>query len=658
MMAVRVLTHEAAAPVGAGPYSAGVEILVALRGTTAYLARVHRAPEAPGRAERAGTAEVLDGEGSPRVAQVPDDEGPPGAAQVPDGEGSPGAAQVPDDEGPPDVPQVPDGTVALDVADLAGWVRRLEAEHAATPPRFVWASTRQVAEVLLPAGVHVRRCLDLGLCHAILRRTPAGRERADWAWDHPAAADPMHGPGAVQQPTDALFDDVSGAAVEPDAGPDLSAVYAEWLRQQEVIDAQAEPARMRLLLAAESAGALIAAEMRHHGLPWDIDVHDRLLTEMLGPRPRPGERPEKLHRLAEQIRAHLNAPLLNPDSPADLLRTLRAQGLPVSTTRKWELAKVDHPVVAPLLEYKKLARLLSAYGWAWLDEWVTPADRSGRPGPAQRRGRFRPQYVPGGVVTGRWATSGGGALQLPKQVRAAVRAEPGWQLVVADAAQIEPRVLAAMAGDEALARAGRGGDLYQGLVDAGVVPTRDAAKVAMLGALYGGTSGDSGTLMPRLRRAYPQAIDIVERAALDGERGRQVRTWLGRTSPLPSQAWVAEQRAAGQVGAEAGAQRRARARSREWGRFTRNFVVQGTAAEWALCWLAELRRRLYAVDDRAHLVFFLHDEVIVHCPAPTANRAAAVVQEAAAAAGTLLFGHTAVDFPVRASVVENYAEAG
>ena len=41
--------------------------------------------------------------------------------------------------------------------------------------------------------------------------------------------------------------------------------------------------------------------------------------------------------------------------------------------------------------------------------------------------------------------------------------------------------------------------------------------------------------------------------------------------------------------------REARTRARDWGRFTRNFVVQGTAAEWALCWLADLRRQLDAL---------------------------------------------------------------
>ncbi|HLS25131.1 MAG TPA: bifunctional 3'-5' exonuclease/DNA polymerase [Beutenbergiaceae bacterium] len=599
-----------------------------------------------------------------------------------------------------------DNVETLEVAGLPARVRELEShslrvreldpDSDAPPPRFVWAHTPDVAEVLLPAGVRVRRCLDLSLCHAILRQTPTGAELTDWAWKYaPASPNAVRGPGAEEPPVESLFDDLSVVRTGPDQdlGPDLRAVHAEWVVQQQVITAQPEPARMRLLLAAESAGALIAAEMRHDGLPWDREVHDGLLTAMLGPRPRHGERPGTLHHLAEQIRTHLNAPRLNPDSPTDLLRTLRAQGLPVNTTRKWELAQVDHPVVAPLLEYKKLARLLSAYGWAWLDEWVTPAalssdqpaatnsdqpaaTNSDQPAatssdqsdhqrghqhahdpPTSRRGRFRPQYVPGGVVTGRWATSGGGALQLPKQVRAAVRADAGWQLVVADAAQIEPRVLAAMAGDAALADAGRGGDLYQGLVDAGVVPTRDAAKVAMLGALYGGTSGDSGALMPRLRRAYPEATALVEHAALEGERGRVVRTWLGRTSPPPSEAWQELQRAAGQVGAADGEQRRARAQSREWGRFTRNFVVQGTAAEWALCWLAEIRRRLPAVDPQAHLVFFLHDEVIVHCPASTAPEAAEVVREAATAAGRLLFGPTPADFPVSVAVVDDYAQA-
>ena len=146
------------------------------------------------------------------------------------------------------------------------------------------------------------------------------------------------------------------------------------------------------------------------------------------------------------------------------MKGLQRAGLRATSTRSWELKRIEHPAIAPLLEYKKLARLYSANGWNWLDEWV-------------HDGRFRPVYVPGGVVTGRWASDGGGALQLPKQVRGAVIADPGWTFVVADASQLEPRVLAAMSGDAAMARAGQAQDMYQGMVDAGAVETRAAGQV-------------------------------------------------------------------------------------------------------------------------------------------------------------------------------------
>ena len=117
----------------------------------------------------------------------------------------------------------------------------------------------------------------------------------------------------------------------------------------------------------------------------------------------------------------------------------------------------------------------------------------------------------------------------------------------------------------------------------------------MLSALYGATTGEAGQLMPNLMRAYPAATGLVERAARDGERGQRVHTWLGRTSPPPGEGWRAGQQRANLPDATAADERLARRQARDWGRFTRNFVVQGSAAEWALCWLAAVRRDL----DRA-----------------------------------------------------------
>ena len=85
----------------------------------------------------------------------------------------------------------------------------------------------------------------------------------------------------------------------------------------------------------------------------------------------------------------------------------------------------------------------------------------------------------------------------------------------------------------------------------------------------------------------------------------------------------------------------------------------------ALVLLPSLRRRLNALADGAaasgwagpHLVFFQHDEVIVHCPQAMAPAVVAAVGEAAEEAGRLLFGATPVRFPVTTAVVDCYADA-
>ncbi|MCK0113917.1 bifunctional 3'-5' exonuclease/DNA polymerase [Ornithinimicrobium sp. F0845] len=558
-------------------------------------------------------------------------------------------------------PGVEHGPAEMSWDEAAAWIANRQRVAGEDGVRWVWPDTGSVYARLLAAGTRVGRCVDLRLCHAILR----------FATPKPWTAPPWLAPAPVEAPAPTLLDDLT-----PDTTPTVEEVRAEHDRQQAAVAAADDPGRLRLLLAAESAGALIAAEMRADGLPWDRARHDAILTAELGPRPPRGMRPERLEQLAVEIRELLHSPGLNPDSQVTLLRALRHAGLDITSTAKWELTGQAHPVVAPLLEYKRLARLLSANGWSWLDTWVEP-------GTLGRSDRFRTDYVPGGVVTGRWATSGGGALQIPKAVRAAVVADPGWRLVVADAAQVEPRALAGMAGDLALARAGQDGDLYAGLVASGVVETRDRAKVGMLSALYGGTAGEAGVLLPRLRRAYPLATGLVDRAAQVGERGGTVRSWLGRTSPPPGPAWHSVQGRAGETDADQGDERRARAQARDRGRFTRNFVVQGTAAEWALCWMAETRRRLRALtplaDDpgaargrsatatsgagtapgqgRPHLVFFLHDEIVVHTPEPLAAQVAEIVQDSASTAGRLLFGGFPLSFPLHVATVQTYAEA-
>ncbi|WP_446048158.1 DNA polymerase, partial [Streptomyces olivaceus] len=95
--------------------------------------------------------------------------------------------------------------------------------------------------------------------------------------------------------------------------------------------------------------------------------------------------------------------------------------------------------------------------------------------------------------------------------------------------------------------------------------------------------------------------------------------------------------------------------ARARGRFARNFVVQGSAADWALLLLAALRQT--CADMAAELVFFQHDEVIVHCPEEEAATVVSAIREAAELAGRLTFGPTPVRFPFTTAVVECYGDA-
>ncbi|MFJ9667372.1 bifunctional 3'-5' exonuclease/DNA polymerase [Streptomyces sp. NPDC101219] len=557
-------------------------------------------------------------------------------------------ALAPAEEGGVDVVRLgpdglPDGPVRRE-ADPAEAVR---SRPGVT--RWVWRSTAEVYPLLLATGVRVERCHDIEVAETLLlgHEGRYGEPRSAAA----ALARLRGGPVPPDPPQRSAERGAQSSLFEPHGVhvplSDLLAVHAGQLRRA---GATAHPDRMRLLVAAESAGTLIAAEMNHAGLPWRAEVHRAVLHDLLGERYAGGGEPRRLAELAREV-SDAFGHRVRPDLPADVIKAFARAGIKVTSTRRWELETVDHPAVKPLIEYKKLYRIWVAHGWSWLTDWV-------------RDGRFRPEFLAGGTVTGRWVTNGGGALQIPKVIRRAVVADPGWRLVVADAAQMEPRVLAAISRDPGLMDvAGRADDLYQAVSDRAFSGDRNQAKLAVLGAVYGQTSGDGLKNLAALRRRFPKAVAYVDEAARAGEEGRLVRTWLGRTCPpavrtsddaaeeagIP----VAEDEPASET--RAWAPGYASTDSRARGRFTRNFVVQGSAADWALLLLAALRQAL--ADKAAELVFFQHDEVIVHCPAEEAEAVVAAVQEAADLAGRLTFGETPVRFPFTTAVVECYADA-
>ncbi|MBT0767458.1 bifunctional 3'-5' exonuclease/DNA polymerase [Kineosporia sp. J2-2] len=534
---------------------------------------------------------------------------------------------------PVDAAGAPTGPVRW-TADLAATALDLERHDR---PRWVWWRTAEVYPVLLEAGVRVERCHDLAAVENLLRTHAGERFTSPQSVAHEPPRGRSRQTSLFDAPADPAQNDEEPGRPQPPAGlAGLRESHASQARR--IAGIRPGQPGFPLLVAAESAACLAAVEMGRAGLPWSTRIHDRVLTDLLGPRPQHHGRPRLLQALAEEVSRLLGGTdqqPMNPDSPADVLRAFRRQGVVLETTRAWELKQVDHPAVTSLLRYKELSRLHVAHGWAWQDQWV-------------RAGRFHAEYVPGGVVTGRWATSGGGALQIPKVMRGCVVADPGWVLVAADAGQLEPRILAALSGDRGMIAATADPDLYTALAQQalGRPEARQEAKIGLLAAMYGARANSPA--MGALRRRFPQALDLLERAARTGENGGIVRSVLGRTCPPPESSWQ-------DVPPE-----KALARSRARGRFTRNFVIQASAADWANALVAGLRRRLAAMPSagsgRAELVFFQHDEVIVHAPATLAEAVVSAVVESGAEATSLVLGERGVHIPLAAAPIASYAE--
>ncbi|MEV5430660.1 bifunctional 3'-5' exonuclease/DNA polymerase [Streptomyces sp. NPDC052701] len=563
-------------------------------------------------------------------------------------------ALAPAEDGGVDVaPLGPDGLPAGPVRREADPAEAVRSRPDVT--RWVWRSTAEIYPRLLAAGVRVERCYDVEDAETLLlgHEGRSGEPRSAAA----ALARLRGGPVPPDPPQRSAEPGAQSPLFEPQGAhlplEDLLAVYAEQQRRHERAE---HPDRMRLLTAAESAGMLVAAEMNAAGLPWRAQVHRAVLHDLLGERYAGGGEPRRLAELADEVSAAFGR-RVRPDLPADVIKAFAQAGIKVRSTRRWEIESVDHPAVKPLIEYKKLYRIWVAHGWSWLQDWV-------------RDGRFRPEFQAGGTVTGRWVTNGGGALQIPRVIRRAVVADPGWRLVVADADQLEPRVLAAISRDPGLMEvAGRETDLYQSVSDRAFSGDRAQAKLAVLGAVYGQTSGDGLKNLAALRRRFPKAVAYVDEAARAGEEGRLVRTWLGRTCPpaagaaddateeagIPQEERNGSPASPGSPGPQEWVPGHASTDARARGRFARNFVVQGSAADWALLLLAALRRA--CAGKAAELVFFQHDEVIVHCPEEEAEAVVAAIREAADLAGRLTFGRTPVRFPFTTAVVECYADA-
>lgn len=551
-------------------------------------------------------------------------------------------------------------------------VRRAAGLESQGRPRWVWWSAREVVPRLWPAGLVPDRSWDVAEVHRLL----AGGWEADpaTAWAHvhglPSPGRPRPGGGDLFDffdPGDVLDPPrpASGGAPTPGSRPapvpgHLDAVVRpdgqirpevaagawqatddsalSWARALlDCAEAQGralgDHPRHRHTAWSESAASVLCAELQRDGLPLHRPTATALIEAAAGPRPRdPAHalaiRADRDRAVTACVPGHERTDLRSPEQVRALLA---AAGIDVPDTRKHRLAayRGAHPVVDALLAWRAAERIATTYGYHWLDAHVGPDDRL--------RGRWTACDGAAGRMTAE-----NGLHNLPAALRPAVRAEPGHVFVRADLGQVEPRVLAAVSGDPAFRAATSSADLYAPVARALGID-RAQAKIAVLAAMYGQTSGAAGEALRRLTRAYPSAVNYLDRAYDAGASGGSIRTYGGRLVGGP----VADDGALSPAALEA--RRAAR------GRFLRNASIQGAAAELFKSWAATVRVAVRPLDAR--IVLCLHDELLIHAPMEQARWVASCVEESLAEASARWCGGQAVTFVSDTTIVPSWADA-
>jgi DNA polymerase-1 len=486
-----------------------------------------------------------------------------------------------------------DGTVCVAAGghQWTGPAAEVAAADRAVRPRWaVWS--QETARVLVGHGVRPATGWDIAAVHRLLH----GGWRADpgyvWAL--------LHGQEPAARPVVSAEPDLFSVAGEQPDQPPLGAAEALEAARLQLAALQEQGGETRVGTArSESTAEILCAELSADGLPVDRAAAQDLLTGLIGPRPRSAA-DAAATRAARDARVLRHAPegtAADLRSPAQVKTLLAVAGIAVPDTRAWRLeAFREHsPLVAALLEWRKAERIATTYGYAWLDEHLGPD------------GRLRGAWTGCDGAAGRM-TASSGLHNMPAVLRQAVLAEKGYLFVRADLGQIEPRVLAAVSGDAALTTATAAADMYLPVaVQLGV--DRPTAKVAMIAAMYGQTTGHGGTAGRRMRTAYPVAMGYLDAADQSAQAGQDLRTYGGRLLRMSP------------PGEDAGAAAAARQAGR--GRYGRNAVIQGAAAELFKMWAVTVRAR--AAPLGARIVLCLHDELLLHVPAPRARAAAELV---------------------------------
>ncbi len=287
-----------------------------------------------------------------------------------------------------------------------------------------------------------------------------------------------------------------------------------------------------------------------------------------------------------------------------------------------ELAVRGYELPERLLRFRELAKLKSTYVDAL-------------PALVAADGRLHTRYNQAGAATGRLSSNNPNLQNIPirteqgQQIRKAFLAPEKRVLLVADYSQIELRVLAHIAGEQALIEAfGAGEDIHAATAarvfgvarELVTADQRRAAKVINFGIIYGMSAfglarnlkietSEANRFIKAYMERYPGVKRYMDETVESAKTEGKVETLYGRIRWLPD------------------------IRSKNFNlrenarRMAINARIQGTAADLQKKAMIAVDRRLRRDHPRAALLLTVHDELVLEAPEGEAKKVAAVAKE-------------------------------
>jgi DNA polymerase-1 len=244
--------------------------------------------------------------------------------------------------------------------------------------------------------------------------------------------------------------------------------------------------------------------------------------------------------------------------------------------------------------------------------------------------------------------------ELGREIRRAFIAAPGSVLISADYSQIELRVLAHLAGEEALMEAFRTGEDIHDRTAARLFGTnhglsrhemRSRSKMVNYAVLYGKTPftlakdiNVSQEAAQEFINAYfmgfPHVRAFIDRTLEEARQSGVVRTMFGRRRLMPNLT-------------SRNFQMRSQAE-----REAVNMPIQGTAADILKKAMIDLHGAVPKSGLRAHMILTVHDELLFECAREDADAVAALVRERMEGAASL-----SVPLTVDVGIGDNWRDA-